>query len=117
MTAGRMRFWRDTPYTHSVGRKRRCPNCARQAKRYGCALLYGGTARLTADDSLPFAHLPIGAPGRRAEMAGFQFSPQENEGEAPSPYPDCLRPRPCRAACPCGRRWWLTAHSVLAVGC
>lgn len=26
-------------------------------------LLHGGTARLTADDSLPFARLPIGAPG------------------------------------------------------
>ena len=29
----------------------------------GAALLYGGTARLTADDSLLFARLPIGAPG------------------------------------------------------
>ena len=87
MTAGRMRFLRDTPYTHSVGRKRRCPNCARQAKRYGCALLYGGASRLTADDSLPFARLPIGAPG---------------EGKRPPLAPGYL-PAHSHAACPYGR--------------
>lgn len=50
-------------YIHIVGCKRCWANCAGQAKRYGCALLYGGTARLTADDSLSFARLSIGAPG------------------------------------------------------
>ena len=55
-------FWRDTP-TYIVGCKRRWTNCSRQAERYGCALLYGGTPCLAADDSLPFARLPIGAPG------------------------------------------------------
>ncbi len=56
-------FWRDNSYTHIVGCKRRWTNCSGQTERYGCALLYGGTARLTADDSPPFARLPIGAPG------------------------------------------------------
>lgn len=49
-------------YTHIIGCKHRWTNCAGQAKRYGCALLHGGASRLTADDSLSFARLPIGAP-------------------------------------------------------
>ena len=48
----------------------------------GAALLYGGTARLTADDSLLFARLPIGATGEG--MRGQDSRPpQENEGKHP----------------------------------